>query len=237
VTLADRVAGDYADRLRSFGERAPWRSTAEVEGLTVVSLGVDEPWGTQVVAIGPPAVDALAVAAAVAWCRARGSEPQVMVRARDRDTLPTYAVADELVALTAPADATQERLEVSPAWDLAEFRWVYSASFGMRPGLAESLVVAADLEAVPHLLGRVDGRAVACAQVRAGHDLAYVSAVGVLPAYRSRGYGAAMLAACRAHAGGLGCELVWLNAAPRTAPFYEGIGFDAVDTHVALTSD
>jgi N-acetylglutamate synthase-like GNAT family acetyltransferase len=56
----------------------------------------------------------------------------------------------------------------------------------------------------------------------------------VAPEVRSRGYGTAMLAACRSEAGALDCSVVWLNAAPRTAPFYEAIGFERVDTYVAL---
>src|SRR4051794_7609071 len=100
--LADRVAADYAVQLRSFGDRASGRFVVEVAGLTVVSIGVDQPWGMQVVATDT-AVDPTSVAAAVDWCRTHGRSPQVVVRAADRGVLPSYAVVDELPALVAPA--------------------------------------------------------------------------------------------------------------------------------------
>lgn len=235
VTLADAVAADYGARLWSFGERAPGRLATQVAGLTVVSLGVDEPWGLQIVAM-PDQPDPVRVEAAVAWCRERGRTPQVVVRERYRDTLPLYDVTEVLATLAGSAGGGQQVLEVAAATDVAEFRGVYSAAFGMRDGLADALVVAADLAVLPHLLGRIDGRAVACAILRAGGELGYVNGVGVLPDVQGRGYGSAMLAACRAAAAARGCRHVWLNAAPQTAPFYEGIGFERVDTYVALTA-
>lgn len=235
MTTADRVAADYAARLRSFGERASHRFSVEVAGLTVVSLGVAEPWGLQVVAL-PDAPDMAAVAAAVEWCREQGRTPQVVVREQYRDALSAYEVDEVLATLAAPAQAEPAALAVERATDVEEFRTVYGASFRMRAGLANALVVDADLGAFPHLVARVEGRAVACAQVRAGEELALISGVGVLPEERGRGYGKAMLAAGRAQAAQLGCELMWRNAAPDTAPFYEAIGFDRVDTYVALTA-
>lgn len=235
VSVAELVAAAYGDRLRSFGERAPGRFVQEVAGLLVVSLGVDEPWGLQVAALVPDP-DPAAVDEAVAWCRdGRGREPQVVVRARCSHLFPTFAVADKLGALVAPAKGAQSLLEIELAQDVVEFRSVYASSFGMPQQLVDALVVEADLNAVPHMLGRVGGQAVACAQLRIGDSAGYVSGVGVVPELQGRGYGSAMLAACREEAGRRGCELVWLNAAPHNVPFYEGIGFELVDTHVALT--
>jgi GNAT superfamily N-acetyltransferase len=235
VTVADLVAADYGDRLRSYGERAPGRFVAEVAGLLVVGLGVDEPWGTQVAALATE-LDPAAVAAAVDWCHQRGHEPQVVVRIAQRDALPGLRVVEELAALVAPATGDQSALAVERAQDLQEFRSVYATAFTMRPGLADALVVEADLAALPHLLGRLDGRAVACAQVRMGADRAYVSGVGVRPEWQRQGYGSAMLAACRDEAGRGGCNLAWLNAGATNVPFYESIGFELVDTHVVLAA-
>jgi ribosomal protein S18 acetylase RimI-like enzyme len=231
--FADRVAADFDDRFRSFGDRAPGRFVVDVAGLTVVSVGVDQAWGVQILAMGD-VVDVDAVTAAVKWCRARGHWPQVRVRGANRDALPSYEIAEEVPALVAPATGGQRVLDVAAATDLEEFRALYAASFAMPRELADGLVVAADLVAHPHLVGRVDGRAVGCAQVRPGSDLAYISGVGVLPSDRGLGYGKAMLGACRAEAGVRGCELVWLNAAASSVGFYEAIGFELVDTHLAL---
>src|SRR3954469_10513760 len=235
MALADRVAAEDGARLRSFGERAPGRRVIEVAGLTVVFLGVDEPWGVQIEAMGGP-VDAAAVDAAVAWCRARQREPLVRVRARDRDALPAYAVVDELPVLVAPAGGRQDVVVVTPAGGLEEFRQVYASAFGMSDDLAAGLVVAADLDAHPHLIGRADGRAVACAQIRPGPEMAYVNGVGVLPTERGRGYGAAMMTACGVAAAERGCELVWLHASGASLGFYEATAFELVDPHLALAA-
>jgi len=122
VTLAERVAADYVRQLCSFGDRAPGRFAAEVAGVTVVSIAVDEPWGLQVVA--------------------------------------------------------------------SSGRSISSVGWGVGP----SRVV------------------------------------------RGRGYGAAMMDAVRAEAAVRGDELVWLKASPGPVGFYEAIGFELVDTHLALAA-
>jgi ribosomal protein S18 acetylase RimI-like enzyme len=233
VTLAERVAAEDGARLRSFGTGAPGRFVREVAGLTVVAIGVEESWGVQIEAMGAP-VDAGAVGEAVAWCRVRQLEPLVRIRACDRDALPAYDLVEELPVLVGSTDGTQDTWAVEAAGDLTEFRLVYATSFGMSAELAARLVVAADLAAHPHLLGRVDGLAVACAQLRLGGDMAYVNGVGVLPSQRARGFGAAMMTACGAAAGERGCELIWLHASGASLGFYEAIGFELVDTHLAL---
>lgn len=235
MALADRVAADYVGRLRSFGDRAPGRFVAEVAGLTIVSVGVDEAWGLQVIAMVGP-VEPAAVDEAVAWCRDLGRDCVVMVREREAALLTSYRVVDELPAMVAPAGGSQSLLDVEVASDVDAFREIYESSFGMRTGLAAQLVVAADLGVHPHLLGRVDGRVVACAQVRPGLEMAYANGVGVLPTERGRGYGLAMMTACRAEAAARSCELLWLNASPTSVGFYEAIGFELVDTHLALAA-
>ena len=139
--------------------------------------------------------------------------------------------------LVAPTDgAAQDLLAVSVATEVEAFRAVYRDSFGMTSELVDALVVPADLDAaeVTHLLGAVAGRAVACAQLRHGSGRAHVGGLGVLPDVRRRGYGMAMLDACRQEADARGCGLVWLNGATGTVPFYERVGFKLVDTYSAL---
>ena len=235
MTLAERVAAEYVEGLRSFGAGAPGRFVVEVAGLTVVSLGVPEPWGLQVIATAE-VVDAHAVGAAVAWCREHSREPQVVVRERDAERLAAYRVVDVLPALVAPAGGAQSVLDIERADDVAEFCSIYGSSFEMRPGLATSLVVREDLAAHPHLVGRTGGTPVSCAQLRPGNQLAYVNGVGVLRSERGRGYGAAMMTACRAESSTHGCEHVWLHASATSVGFYEAIGFELVDTHLALAA-
>jgi ribosomal protein S18 acetylase RimI-like enzyme len=236
VTLAERLAADYCDWLRAYGSRTDGRFVAEVDGLTLVSIGVDEPWGLQLLAMSSRP-DHGAVDGAVAWCRGRGlRDPLVMVRAAEREALPAYGVVDELPALVAPAGGSQELLDVQVTDDVEHFRLVYAAAFGMPADLAAALVTVSDVGPHRHLIGRVDDRVVACAQVRAGPELAYVNGVGVLPADRGRGLGEAMMTACRADAAARGSELVWLSASPASVGFYEAIGFELVDAHLALAA-
>lgn len=236
MTLAERVAASYAERLRSFGSRAPGRFVEEVAGLLVVSLGVDESWGT-IIPATEHAPDPAAVEAAMAWCRERGRVPQVVVRARDVALLDHLRPVDVLPTFAAEATSGDRALVVDRSPGLAEFHAVYGRAFGMRPGLARALVTAADLEAsdVMHLVVRIDGAAVGCAQLRTGDALTYVSGVGVVPERQRQGIGTDVLAVCRAEAARLGSTHLWLNASERSAPFYDDIGFELVDTYVALS--
>jgi N-acetylglutamate synthase-like GNAT family acetyltransferase len=107
----------------------------------------------------------------------------------------------------------------------------------MRPGMADALVDPADLEAPDdvHLIARVDeGEAVGCALLRSASGLGYVSAVGVVPEHRGRGIGTTLLDACAARATADGCHAVWLHASASSHAFYAGLGYELVDTHVAL---
>src|SRR3954453_20643619 len=140
MALADRVAADFGDRFRSFGDRAPGRFVVEVAGLTVISVGVDMPWAVQIIVMAA-VVDVEAVASAVDWCRARGHEPQVRVRGASRAALPTYDVVEEVPALVAPATRGQSLLHVEAATELEAFRDVYASSFEMPRALADGLVV------------------------------------------------------------------------------------------------
>jgi ribosomal protein S18 acetylase RimI-like enzyme len=146
-------------------------------------------------------------------------------------------VVEELpVLVAATAAGRQDSLAVGRATDVEEFRQVYARSFGMPADLAAGLVLPTDLQRHPHLLGRVEDRPVACAQLRVGADLGYVNGVGVVPSERGRGLGAAMMTACAAAAAELGCELIWLHASGASLGFYEAIGFELVDTHLALAA-
>lgn len=235
---ADLLAADYLHRLRTYAERDPSRYAVDVDGLLVAHMGVPAEWATHVAAVtGRP--EPAAVERAVAFARDRGHEPWVLVRASDRDVLADLPVADELPAMIAPVGGSASSLlVVRPATSAAEFAEVYGDSFGMPEGQAEALVVPADLTtpSMSYLVGLTDGDVVACAQLRVNGPLGYVSALGVRPQQRSRGYGIAMLETCRARAAELGCDRVWLSASPRTAPFYRRLGFALVDTHVALSA-
>jgi ribosomal protein S18 acetylase RimI-like enzyme len=235
VTLGDQLASVYAESLRRWATRSSGRFAEEVAGLSVVSLGLPERWANTVVALAAEP-EAAAVVEALGWFAARGLDAQAIVRERDVAALVTLRRVDELPAFVAPAASAQDVLSVVPAQDAAEFARIYAAAFAMRPGMAEALVVDADIGApgMVHLVGRRDGEAVACALLQPADGLGQVSALGVLPAGQGRGFGTAMLAACGVTARAHGCDRIWLHASASSRGFYESLGFECVDTHVAL---
>jgi ribosomal protein S18 acetylase RimI-like enzyme len=240
VTPADRLAAAYTAVLLRHAERAPGRFARVVAGLPVLSLGLPERWANVVLALERPP-DPSAVDEALAWLRHADVEGQVLVRQRDTVLLPSLLPVDLLPAYRAPVDlaaglAGGAAIEVVPATDAAVFARVYEAAFGMRPGLADALVAPADIGAtgMTHLLARDGEELVGCALLRPAGGLGYVSAVGVLPERRGRGVGTALLAAGARRAAAEGCDGVWLHASRSSQQFYEGLGYELVDTHVAL---
>jgi GNAT superfamily N-acetyltransferase len=238
---AERIAAAYAAAIQLFAGRAPLRFSTRVGGVPVVGFGLPERWATHVVALPEPPPQEH-VMGALDWCREQGRAAQVDVTERARGRYPRLEVADELpVFAVAAAGATFERsaLVVRPARNAAEFAAVYAAAFEMRPGMAEALVVDADIGApgLGHLIGAVDGQPVACATLRFAEGLAFVNGLGVVPAAQGRGYGTEMLGRCRSEAATRGCDALWLHASARSRGFYEALGYALVDVHVALTGD
>lgn len=141
---------------------------------------------------------------------------------------------------------TEDRLQIDLAADLKgrdEFVEAYAGS-GLGFELAGQLVAAADLAdpAFGHLVGRLGGqtvgrvgdRVVGCALLRLVDGGAYVSAVGVLPQHRRRGYGSALTRAAGRLAEQRGADLAVIHATEASRALYERLGYRYIDTHVAL---
>src|SRR3954471_473083 len=93
--LAERIGRAYVAASVLHCARAPGRVAVDVAGLTITSLGLPEPWSTQVLALTDPP-DPGAVAEAVEWCAANGLSGLVLVRAADVPRLPGLTLVDEL---------------------------------------------------------------------------------------------------------------------------------------------
>jgi GNAT superfamily N-acetyltransferase len=52
--------------------------------------------------------------------------------------------------------------------------------------------------------------------------------MATLPQVRRRGYGAALIQACIAHAAAHGGKILWCNGRTSAIPFYEALGFQAI---------
>ncbi|MFD2079534.1 Acetyltransferase (GNAT) family protein [Actinopolymorpha cephalotaxi] len=215
-------------------------TSAVVAGIACVSYPIGQPWATQAKAMGPPSASALDQA--VEWLDAhaparglwtvttrtryagrpeftgRGFRPWLELPVLVLGSVARLAAAAPVAGLTVGAPDSAE-----------EFLGVYG------PELAPLVTPGVLASPTYHLLvGRVDGVAVACAQVREVAGTAYVSAVGVLPEWRDRGIGSAISAAAARYALGLQPRAVWLSAESHRHRMYGRIGFRPVDTHVLL---
>lgn len=210
-----------------------------VAGIACSRLPVEQPWAVRAAAMRPPTGEALG--AAIGWLAQRSGSWTVITRGPHANA-PVFVaaglkVASVLQALEWQADLPARQsvagLEVGPATSVAEPRSVYLRVFGadLAPLVTEAHLRAPSYH---HLVARLDGQPVGCAQVRWAAGTAYISGVGVLPAVRGRGIGTAVSAAAtvlaRAHCSGP----VWLLAEPDIMAIYRRLGYEVVDEHVHL---
>ena len=217
-----------------------------VAGIWCVDLAVGTPWSRQAYAVEEP--QRHSVAEARAWLDARGGGT---VSTREElagdDAFAGLAVSDRLPVLVSSATTEDLRAallgragsaQIRPATDAVEFATAYGTAFDDL-ALARALVDPAHLGRPDwvHLVATVDGELCGSAMVRIAHGTACVSAVGVSPAARGRGLGAALTFAAAVAGRDAGADLVWLHAAHSALGLYEHLGFERVDTHVQLRAD
>jgi ribosomal protein S18 acetylase RimI-like enzyme len=121
-------------------------------------------------------------------------------------------------------------VEIGTARDRDEFLAAYGAE--LAPLVTRHHLASPRMH---HLVARIDGRPVGCAQVRRLGDTAYVSAITVDGAHRGRGIGAALTVAATERAAGE-ADLVWLHCTPRSRGLYERLGYEHVDDHALMAS-
>lgn len=145
--------------------------------------------------------------------------------------------------------AAGETVRAAHASDAARVAQVIRASFGEYRGLLDppSGALAVDARVVRDLMGlggilacESEGRIVACVFHRTHPDHVYLGRLAVLPAFRSRGLGARLVAEVEALAAATGRERVRLGvrlALPRNREFFERLGYREVglDSHEGMT--
>jgi GNAT superfamily N-acetyltransferase len=228
---ADKVSEAYAAAANLTSVRGNWSIVA---GIPCMHLGVPEPWATQARALSR-LPDQAALTAVGAWLREHSPHWSVATRAEWADA-PTFSQFEHYVTLPAfvmtdPGAAATGAIEgyaVGTARTRDEFLSVYGEE--LRPLVTERHLVD---PAHRMLVGRLNGKAIACAQVRAVAGTAYLSAVTVLPQMRGHGYGTAISVAAT-RLGGTFADLVWLHATHRSRTVYERIGFRWITDHVLL---
>lgn len=203
-----------------------------VAGILCTSAPIRQPWATQAKVMDVPAPEALA--AATQWLGKRAPEWTVTIRAEHAHE-PVFAGLTpslELPRLVLSAEPEPvpavDGLTIGPARDPEEFLTV----FGWE--LAPLVTPQAFALEGSYLVGRIEGRPVACGIVRMYAGTAYISGITVAPAHRGRGIGTAISAAAVAAAKRQDPTVVWLTAVRELHPLYGRLGFRVVDVHLQL---
>jgi ribosomal protein S18 acetylase RimI-like enzyme len=248
---AREVAWRAHPAIASIGLDAPHRSMQAFGPVVCVDLGVPQPWSVRSSSglAEPDSDDALA---ALDWLRERGSAHgwQVTVPPEQVTSavwsglvedyrLPMFATDSGTAAgieLVVPSGLT---LDDDPSYD--DVVTAYGGWMSDRQ-LAELLVVPSDLERDDRrfVVGYAGDRVVGCAFVWFGGGTGYLSGIGVVRDLRGRGYGRALTAAAARLAArgpdGWPVDLVWMHATAEGAALYGRMGFELVDTEIALTT-
>jgi GNAT superfamily N-acetyltransferase len=221
-----RISASFADTGDLEPTGGDW---AVVAGVPCQHIGLPYPWATtgRLLALPePPAVDV--VERVADWLGARSPQWTLMVRAEDEvagferwELLPVLVRSDR--AATVP-----RQVDIGPARSPDEFLDVYGAE--LAPLVTEAHLASPRMH---HLVARVDGQPVGCARVRLMADTACVSAVTVSPAWRGRGFGAALTATAGKLAEAYS-DLVWLHCTPRSRALYERLGYRHAGDHAQL---
>lgn len=236
------------------GSGAAHRSASSFGDVVTMDLGVSQPWGVQASA-GQASPTSADIAAALDWCRARGSEhgwrvcvPESAVGSGDKwpwgdltadDRLPMFAAATRATPTGRHDVPVELEIDEEPSYEsviAAYGGWMSDTA------LASLLVVPTDLDRPQRrfIVGRVDGREAGCAFVWWTKETGYLSGIGILPRLRGRGYGRALTAAAARLAasgadGRAAPDLVWMHATAEGAALYAGMGFRRIDTEVQLS--
>ena len=141
-------------------------------------------------------------------------------------------VLDDAAALRAAVASTPLDYRRVGVTELQRYNEVMAAGFDMPPAvIGEFMVPALVTDPRLHvLIGRRDGVDVTTGlSIRVG-DGAGIFNVATPPAYRGRGYGAAVTAVLVQRALAAGSQWAWLQASPMGLPVYERLGFRTVET-------
>lgn len=244
MSLRDQAWRDRTE-IMAIGMDAPHRSLARFGPIVCVDLGVPHAWGVHASSglVDPSEADA---DSALAWLRDHGGTNGWQVR------IPEFhvpgplsrglAVVDRIPVLATESAAAAVEFDVPLGMTIdddpsyADVIDGYGGWMSDR-SLAELLVLPTDLELPDRrfVVGHADGRVVGCAFIWFAGSTGYLSGIGVIPDERGRGYGRA-LTAVAARLAAHGTQIVMLHATAEGAALYGRMGFERVDTEVALST-
>jgi len=128
-----------------------------------------------------------------------------------------------------PADFVIQRVDVTEIDALVDLA---AEGFEMPRWMAELTNTTALLSSptATTYFGKVDGVPVAMGVGARHGDVVGLFSICTLPAYRGRGYGAAITERIGADAFAQGCSLAYLQSSPMGQPVYERLGYTTVET-------
>lgn len=187
---------------------------------------------------------------ALAEIEAKGIAPGVLIRNEETPAVAAAARALGLTAaermpgmvanagdLVAPAVPELEIVQVKSADGFAQALAIATEGFGAPDGFLAPLYMldVTDLDGYELFLGRVDGRDVTTAASFVVDDEVGVFNVATPPAYRGRGYGAAITAHAVQDGFANGAKLAYLQSSALGESVYRRLGFREVLTYKLLT--
>jgi N-acetylglutamate synthase len=238
--LLPRAQAAYAAMFVAIAGCAPDARIERRDGLLLVGTAAALPRYNAAFAYETPSDPGATVAAGAAFFAALNSRWMLKASGAAADALNAAARAAGMaheqepgMLLTALGDAAAPAsLTFMSVEDVASL-WVFDQT--MQAGFASTLPIAAPammdsgaLLRAPGLrffLGHCDGAPVATATLFARDGVACIADISVVPAYRRRGFGAAITAHALAESRKQGCVIAYLEASELGAPVYRRLGF------------
>lgn len=238
--LVARAQAAYAEMFVALAMAAPNASIERRDGLLLVGPAGSLPRYNAGFATAAPVDPAASVAAGAAFFAARGSRWMLKASGDAAQALDGAARAAGMVheqepamLLTLPGLAVvNEDLAIDAVVDVPSL-WTFDLT--MQAGFESALPIASSavmdsgallvIAGLRFFLGSCDGVPVATATLFARDGVACIADISVVPAYRRRGFGAAITAHAIAAGRNRGCELAYLEASELGAPIYRRLGF------------
>ncbi len=246
TAIVDAIEQNCIDFFMGWG-RSPGCEVHEDRGVTWFATGLPDPLFNGVMTahlasadIGPRIDDLLAEfrrrGLPLEWTVGSSTVPRDLGRHLQAKGLTHVLVVPGMAMDLAqlPEEAGPRELTVEHAEsrdDLEEFTRIFAATFQIDLGLVPRLVdirmgmPSNHREDSVTLLGRLDGRAVASAELFTSGGVAGLYSVGTLPAVRRRGLGRAMTAAALREARDRGYRIGALQGTEMGVPVYRRLGF------------
>lgn len=245
VSLAQRTQANYFEFFRAMARLSPDGLIEESDGLLLARSGPQLPFNNFAAPTSAPRDPAALLERArcffatsgVTWMLSTTDETVALSHvARAAGMQPGQEPGMLLAPIAGiPPVAPGLSIEVvSNVTTLRVYNDTMTSGFGSGPWAQHELLdsrALIDAIGITNYLGRVDGEPVATALLFSCHRIAGLFNISTAPAYRGRGFGAAMTWRAAADGAADGCLGAYLQASEMGAPVYARLGFLPVRTY------